>query len=1019
MLKKILPFFIVFLFNTNCFAQKQDLSKLSKEEKKEFEIANALFIDKQYTAACPHLKPILAAHTDDLNLKYMVGVCGIYVHNIHEEALSYLEEVKSKNPKTKNIDLYLALLLHKNYKFEKAIELATQLLSNSKIDADQKNALQQVILYSNNGKILLQNPIDARIQNLGSPPNSEAAEYSPVITSDEEKLIFTYRGKESTGGLVDAHLISDPKGDYTEDVFMSKKIDKVWQKPESIKSINTNDNDAAIAFSSDQKQLFLYKYTDAGKGDIYVSEYDGDKFSKPQALKGEVNTTNWEGSLSISVDGNKIFFSSDRPGGQGGKDLYVAFKQADGSWGKVKNLGDKINTKLDEDAPFIHPDGRTLVFSSEGHNTMGDFDIFSSDMNDLDSTWGAPVNLGYPINTTDDDLFYLLSADGKRGYFSTEKKGGSGEQDIYVVEPGIASKKTYLTVIKGKVTEDLFPVEAEISVFVSGTERKYTTLKSNIESGHYLVNLPSGYNYKIAFYSKNLGDKTFDIVAEKVDGYAEKTINVNFGMNDTSSTNHQTVVVKNTSLSGTLLLTDNINDKAGDTKVYLLNAEGKVIDSLRTDGKGFFNFKNLESDKKYLLAVEPDDARFKTKARYYLANEQGIISRISNPANSKKFIFRNLPLDPNALPDLYAEGELTLAGKFLAGDPAKALKNAKIKITNDHGDVVASTSTDQFGAFAFKGLPADQNYLISLDDADLALPANTKLILKNKNGKEIRTVSSTGGKFSFNFLASEKASIEDMNAGDAELDMTLYGYVLDENKKPLDNFKITLLDGNGEMSSNIKTDTKGRFALKSLKAIFDYILTLDENDARVKAIKKLFIADSRGRVYREVVRNTNGKFEFRLIAADKVVLGEFHVKDVPAVAATSSPKENSSSGSNGSSSTASSSSSKCKSCVEFATGSSELSSLAANKLEDLHKKLSASSSAIEIYGHADNTGSDEVNQTLSLARAQAVKTWLQNKSASVYPDSRFTTVKGNGSSEPISDNDSAQGRAKNRRAEVK
>jgi tetratricopeptide (TPR) repeat protein len=881
MKKYFLTLFVIsFSFS---FAQKLDISQLNKEEKAEFAIGNTLFTEKNYAPAYAHLRSIQANHQDNLYFKYMVGVCGIFVHGIHEEALSFLQEVKSKEPKAKNIDLYLTLLYHKNYQFDKAIESANQLLSDPKLDPDQKNALQQVLTYSKNGKAVMENPVVAKIENLGSPPNSEAAEYSPVVTSDEEEIIFTYRGKESMGGMMDANQVSSKNGEYFEDVFLSKKIDHKWQKAEPITSINTKDNDAAIAFSNDQKQLYLYKYDDNGKGDIYVSEFNNDKFSKPEIVKG-INTKSWEGSLSLSVDQSKLYFSSDRPGGKGGKDLYVATKMPDGSWGNIKNMGDKINTTADEDAPFIHPDGRTLVFSSDGHNTIGDFDIFASDLDILDSTWKAPYNLGYPINTTDDDLFYILSADGQRGYFSSEKKGGAGEQDIYVVTPSISSKKTFLTVIKGKVTEDLFPYSADVTVVVSSDGRKYTAFRSNPESGHYLVNLPSGYNYKVTFFHKMYGEKNFEILADKIDGYAEKIVNVNFGMSDTSSTSTQTIVIKNIDVTGNLLLTENSNDIAKDVKVYLLNPDGTLLDSARTNANGHFEFKNLPSDKNYMVSVVPEDPSMKGKARFYLSNNAGVVSRVSNIMDNHRFVFKNLPLDVNSLPELYGNDPMTLAGKVTYGeDPGKPFKNVRVSIVNQYGDVLVWATTNQYGAFAFKNLPADQNYIITIDDTDLKLPPNTKVSLKNKNGKEIKSFYTKDGKYNFTILATEKSVLSDLDAGDAELMMGLYGYVLGEDKKPLDDLKLMLLNMNGEVDQTIKTDAKGKFAFKNLKAAADYLFDLDENDPRFKTVQRLYIADSKGRLYKELIRNLKGKFEFRILDIDKIALGEFYYTEaVPA-----------------------------------------------------------------------------------------------------------------------------------------
>lgn len=499
-----------------------------KEDQKKIELAKDLYNKGYYTSAFEKYTVLRAAHPDDLHLKFVTGVCAIYLTDKQEEAEALLTEVKEKEKDKKGIDYYLVLLYQKTYRFTKALELATQLLSDPKLSADDRADLERLAFFSKNGIKELEFPVDSKIESLGPLINSEYAEYGPVITPEEESVIFTYRGKESMGGLVDGLNNPDPNGDYNEDIFMSKKSGGIWQKPERLTDLTTVGNDAAIALSPDGSKLFIFK-SEGENGDIYMSKREGGKYGKAEKLKGDINSNAWEGSLSLSTDQKKLFFASNRPGGMGGKDLYVATQKEDGSWGNVKNLGDKINTRLDEDAPYISPDNRVLVFSSEGHNSIGDFDLFISDWNAADSSWSEPKNLGYPINTTDDDLFYVLSPDGKRGYFSSARKGGKGDQDLYVVEPALSSKKSYITIIKGKVTQEGVPYESEISVSVAGESKNYSVYKSNSESGNYVINLLSGQDYKISFYHQILGDRVYHISTKDVEDYAEKTINVNFG----------------------------------------------------------------------------------------------------------------------------------------------------------------------------------------------------------------------------------------------------------------------------------------------------------------------------------------------------------------------------------------------------------------------------------------------------------------------------------------------------------
>jgi hypothetical protein len=527
-MRSLITFLLVISAFCQIKAQLDKTSKWPKEDKIVFEAAKNQYNKGYFTAAYEKYSSLKPKHADDIYLKYVMGICAIYIHDKQEESEKLLNEVKQHDAKTPNIDYYLALLYHKTYRFTKSLELINTLLAAPKLSAEDKADLERIAFFCKNGIKELEFPVPGKIENLGTGINSEYAEYSPVITPEEESMIFTYRGKESMGGLVNELNQPDPNGDYNEDVFISKKVNGVWQKPTRMNELSTVGNDAVIALSPDGRQLFVFK-AEGDNGDIYVSKRENGKYGVPAKLAGDVNSPSWEGSVCLSTDQKKLFFASARPGGLGGKDLYIATQNPDGSWGNVKNLGDKINTKYDEDAPFISPDGRVLIFSSEGHNSFGDFDLFTSDLNSTDDSWSEPKNLGYPINTTDDDLFYVLSPDGKRAYFSSARKGGNGDQDIYMIDTALSKKESYVTIIKGKVTENGLPYESEISVSADGETKDYSIYKSNPESGNYLVNLPSGKKYKISFYHEIIGDKVLLIDARNVQNYAEKTVNVNFG----------------------------------------------------------------------------------------------------------------------------------------------------------------------------------------------------------------------------------------------------------------------------------------------------------------------------------------------------------------------------------------------------------------------------------------------------------------------------------------------------------
>ncbi len=372
-------------------SQEGSTQDWTKEDQKIFEVGTELFNKHYYESAYEKYVSLQQRHEDDLFLKFVRGVCAVYISGKHKEAEKLLLEVKKNNSNAENIDYYLALLFHKSYRFDKAIEITNSLLSNPNLTKEDRADLERIAFFSKNGKNEFQYPFETIIEPLGATVNSEYAEYGPVISPEEESIIFTYRGKGSMGGLVDGNNKPDPNGDYNEDIFISKKVNGVWQKPTGLVELNTIGNDAAIALSPDGKQLFVFKVK-GDNGDIYVCKREGSSYSTPEKLAGEVNSEYWEGSLSISTDQQKLYFASNRPGGFGGRDLYVATKKEDGTWGNVKNLGAKINTAYDEDAPFISPDNRALIFSSEGHNSIGDFDLFASNLDLKDDSWQEPKN---------------------------------------------------------------------------------------------------------------------------------------------------------------------------------------------------------------------------------------------------------------------------------------------------------------------------------------------------------------------------------------------------------------------------------------------------------------------------------------------------------------------------------------------------------------------------------------------------------------------------------------------------
>lgn len=382
---------------------------------------------------------VQAAELDPSNVKanYMAGKVHLETTN-KDRATGYFLKVYELDPGYRFDILYL---IGQGYqlglKFENASEyynLYRQKAQNDSeyvgVDRIPIEMVDRRIYECENGIQFISYPEGYSIVNVGSRVNSEWHDFAPVVNEDESMLIFTTRRKH--GNLnSDVHTDNFP----FEDIFIATKQDSTWSEASNIGGvINTLFHDSNIALSADGKKLYLYKDIEDGTSDIYVSELKSDSvWSTPKSMGENINSEFSEKSLSISTNGEVVYFSSDRPGGKGELDLYYSLKDEHGKWGPAVNLGPNINTDYDEDSPFIDYDGKTLYFSSRGGMGMGGYDIFKAEYDSTSGDWTNIINLGYPINTPDDDIYFVGTKGGKRGYFASVREDGMGYTDIYMV----------------------------------------------------------------------------------------------------------------------------------------------------------------------------------------------------------------------------------------------------------------------------------------------------------------------------------------------------------------------------------------------------------------------------------------------------------------------------------------------------------------------------------------------------------------------------------------------------------
>ncbi len=498
--KLFLAFLLIGLFNT--FAQYAEVQDAAKA----FAKANNLMLNQNYQQAINLLILADSLEPNNANINFKLGFCYLNSLNGKKNAEMYLAKaIKNISPKYKDNSYkekgapsfawyYLGQAYHYNNKFDQAIEAFNKF--RDYIDAKDLNLASDInrqIEFCINGKMLSEAPVAMEVKNLGKNINSAYPEYAPVISADESVLIFTSRRNNSTG----AKIAED--GGFYEDIYISYNNNGEWSEPQSIgANINTSGHEATIGLSVDGQQLFIYK-DDNGDGNIYYSKLDGDTWQTPIKLSDNVNSKSWESHATISSDGNMLYFTSDRKGGFGGRDIYFSRKLPNGEWGLPINMGPKINTPYDEEGPFIHPDNRTLFFSSKGHNSMGGFDVFIS-IKDNNGNWTQAMNMGFPLNSSDDDVFYVLSADGKRAYYSSYKENGYGEKDLYMAS-FIEFKEKPLALIKGTVKDAYGNIPKDIVIVVSDNETGEVigSYIPNAKTGNYLFILPPGANYNISY----------------------------------------------------------------------------------------------------------------------------------------------------------------------------------------------------------------------------------------------------------------------------------------------------------------------------------------------------------------------------------------------------------------------------------------------------------------------------------------------------------------------------------------
>lgn len=478
-----------------------------------FEKGKKDFMERKYESATENFEKYLERDTSRTEAYFRLGQISESFRDVNK-ASEYYKKVISRDSLSQvpfvQAYMFLGSRAIENHDFEAAKAYLIVSMANTNKNSIVYKQLEKQVKTIDFGMQALGNPMNIKPEPLPEIINTKAKQYFPVLTADNTTLIFT---AVENGG--------------DENIFKSELKDGQWQQPVSISNeINSPFNEGTCSITTDGKIMVFTSCEGRdsfGSCDLYITKKQGDKWSKPENLGPNINSNFWDSQPSLSSDGSKLFFASERPGGLGKKDIWMSVQDANGRWTKAVNMGKNINTYQDEVSPFIHANGYSLFFASNGKVGMGNLDLYLTNLKNMQAD--SAINLGYPINTSDDELSLFITADGKSAYYSVNK---SDKVNLYKFSiPEVLSKKfnkTYF--IKGFVLDQKTskPVQASIELVNVKTKEKLSRFLSDAITGDYLATLPGEGQYVLYVESDGYLFKSLNFDFSKA--YESKTLNI-------------------------------------------------------------------------------------------------------------------------------------------------------------------------------------------------------------------------------------------------------------------------------------------------------------------------------------------------------------------------------------------------------------------------------------------------------------------------------------------------------------